>query len=131
MKMNKEKKWLIVEDVAAGLGKVVHVDDFTCGHFAPIRGRMYRNRFHAENALCDLARNSIRFATYRNSAADQYMISAEDDFSGNWRGSMHAPFTYIDDFENKEEAFDSLPWPVDRPSWRQQKINWHLPFFLE
>lgn len=44
------------------------------------------------------------FAVFENKAAGRAYWAKEDNLSGNWRGSKHAPYTLIDEFDTQKEA---------------------------
>lgn len=112
-KEEKEGKWLIVTNRAAGLAQICHVDFFIAKrqeryfHFMP-EGEGYKRKKQAEKALDKMERESIVWAVFQNVGKGLYFISKESDFSGNWRGSLYGFSNYVEDFPSREKALSEV-----------------------
>lgn len=54
------------------------------------------------------------YAVFFNRPSGEGFISKESDYSGNWKGSKHDPFSLMDYFKTEQEAKDSLKQWLER-----------------
>lgn len=98
-------EYLVIENPPAGEVQIVHADNYTRNRYPHWHVVYEADTYEeAEEYIEERKRSTIRYAVYFNRPAGEYMITEENDYSGNWRGSKYGHFTFQADFETYEEA---------------------------
>ena len=62
----------------------------------------------AKNYITEREEETTVFAVFYNYPAGEGYIRQEDDYSGNWKGSKHSYYNYVEDFKTREKAENCL-----------------------